>query len=120
MPTKRGEEIPRLRPWTVRAVDLAAGKGWDHLVDQFPDAADHAWVAITSDPYRREERQHPLRGTLAWASVGGKRLEQWEFEVTSGARLRYAVDPATRTLWITHAGVGHPKDTDKPRRKKRG
>jgi hypothetical protein len=78
VPTKRGDEIARPRPWTVRAVDLAAGKGWDQLVDQFPEAADRAWVAITSDPYRREERQHPLRGTLASASVDGKQFEQWE------------------------------------------
>lgn len=90
------------------------------MVDQFPEAADRAWVAITSDPSGREERQHPLRGTLAWASVSGMRLEEWEFEVTSGARLRDAIDPATRTLCITHAGVGHPKDADKPGTEKRG
>ncbi|MFG3437909.1 hypothetical protein ACGF0J_11780 [Nonomuraea sp. NPDC047897] len=39
-------------------------------------------------------------------------LEQWEFEVTSGGRIRYAIDDATRTVWVIYASPRHPKDTD--------
>jgi hypothetical protein len=38
----------------------------------------------------------------------------------SAARLRYGIDDQERVLWVTHAGIGHPKDTDSPRRRKRG
>ena len=35
-----------------------------------------------------------------------------EFEVTSGGRVRYVVDDATRTVWVVYASPRHPKDTD--------
>lgn len=34
------------------------------------------------------------------------------FEVTSGGRVRYAIDDASRTVWIVYASPRHPKDTD--------
>jgi len=39
-------------------------------------------------------------------------LEQWQYEVTGGGRIWYLVDDATRTVWLTYAGTGHPKATD--------
>jgi hypothetical protein len=50
------------------------------------------------------------------AGVGGAALEQWQYEVTGGGRIWYAIDDDSRTLWITRAGTGHPKQTDKRRR----
>ena len=112
MAIKRGDEIPRPHPWTVRAADLSAAKGWETLVAHQPEAADRAWVAITRDPRHRDDRQHPLRGSLGSVVVAGHELEQWEFEVLGAARLRYGIDDQARVLWVTHAGIGHPKDTD--------
>ncbi len=40
-------------------------------------------------------------------------MEQWQFEVTSGGRIWYAIDDRARTLWLTHAGTAHPKRTDR-------
>jgi hypothetical protein len=40
-------------------------------------------------------------------------MEQWQFEVTAGGRIWYAIDDRTRTLWITYAGTAHPKLTDR-------
>ncbi|MHB8379749.1 MAG: hypothetical protein ACYDB2_07510 [Acidimicrobiales bacterium] len=120
MALKRGDSIPRPNPWILRAADLSAAKGWDALVAQFLEAADKAWVAVTKDPRHHDDRQHQLRGSLGTVTVAGRALEQWEYEVTSGSRLRYAIDDTERTLWITHAGVSHPKDTDTTRRRKRG
>jgi hypothetical protein len=45
--------------------------------------------------------------------VGGVSLEQWQFEVTGSGRIWYAIDEEARTLWITRAGTGHPKQTDR-------
>ena len=115
----RGEEIRRPKPWTVRAADRQAGIGWSQLVAQAPEAMDRAWVDMTSDPRRVADRQHQLRGQLGQATVGGKKLDQWQVEPTGGGRVWYAIDDDSRTLWITQAGPGHPKQTDKPRRKKR-
>lgn len=117
--TRRGEAIERPRPWTVRAADRSAGEGWDKLVAQFPEAADRAFVAVTSDPRRTDERQHRLKGALALVRVAGKDLEQWQFEVLAAGRLFYAIDDEARALWVTAASIGHPKETDRPRRRKR-
>jgi hypothetical protein len=39
-------------------------------------------------------------------------MEQWQYEVTSVGRLWYLVDTEKRTLWLRHAGPGHPSATD--------
>lgn len=119
MTTRRGDEIPRPRPWIVRAADLAAGRGWDALVAQHPEATDRTWVSITSDPCHIDGRQHPLKGSLGSGTVHGQALDQWQYEATAGGRVWYAIDETVRTLWITEAGPGHPKQTEPRRRKKR-
>lgn len=119
MTTKRGDAVPRPKPWTVRAADLTAGKGWDSLVAQFPEAADRTWVAMSSEPRRVDGRQHQLKGSLGTVVVAGRSLDQWQFEVTGAGRVWYAIDDETRTLWVTQAGAGHPKKTDTKRKKKR-
>jgi hypothetical protein len=74
---------------------------------------------MTSDPRRTADRQHQLKGELSQANVHGAKLDQWELEVTGGARVFYAIDDQPRTIWITEAGPGHPKATDTRRRKQR-
>ena len=114
--TKRGDEIARPRPWRARAANRQAGEGWDLLVAQHSEAADRAWVAITSDPQRVDGRQHQLKGKLGTAAVGSRQLSQWQYEVLSAGRVWYAIDEDERTLWVTLASVGHPKQTDNRRR----
>jgi hypothetical protein len=43
----------------------------------------------------------------------GRDLEQWEYEVTSGGRVRYVIDDQDHTVWLLHASPRHPKDTDR-------
>jgi len=117
--TRRGDPIPRPNPWKVRAADLSAGGGWDTLVAQHPEAADRAWVAITGDPRRTDQRQHQLKGSLATVAIGGKALDQWQYEVTGAGRVWYAIDDSARTLWVAEARTGHPKDTETRRGRRR-
>ena len=117
--TRRGDAIPRPLSWAVRAASRSSGDGWDKLVAQYREAADRAWVAITSDPRRTDSRQHRLKGQLGSVLVGGIELEQWQFEVLAGGRIWYGIDDANRTLWITGATIGHPNQTDTGRRRKR-
>jgi hypothetical protein len=112
----RGEKIPRPQPWHVRAADRQAYQGWQQLSTVALENLDRAWVALTSDPRRIDRRQHPLKGILGVVKVGSAALEQWQYEVTGGGRIWYAIDDDARTLWITRAGAGHPKQTDTRRR----
>ncbi|MET8990262.1 hypothetical protein ABZW49_32835 [Nonomuraea wenchangensis] len=72
-------------------------------------------MAITSDQRRIDCRQHPLKGSLGFVKVDGVSVEQWQYEATSGGRLWYGINDDERTLWITRAGTGHPKQTDQRR-----
>jgi hypothetical protein len=58
-------------------------------------------------------RQHRLKAALGALKVGGVELEQWQYEVTSGARIWYVIDDQERTLWVTKAETGHPGITDR-------
>ncbi|MGW7482896.1 hypothetical protein ACWGH8_30375 [Nonomuraea muscovyensis] len=108
-----GDDVPRPRPWRVRFADRRAAEAWSHLLAHARDNLDRAWVAITADPRRVDGCQHPLKGALGMVKVSGDVLEQWQYEATAGGRVWYAIDDEHRTLWITHAGAGHPRQTDR-------
>lgn len=100
----------------MRAADRQAYQGWRQLLATAPENLDRAWVALTADPRHVDQRQHPLKGALGVVKVSGAALEQWQYEVTGSGRIWYAIDDDRRTLWITRAGAGHPKQTDTRRR----
>ncbi len=115
----QGGGIPRPKPWTARAADRPAALGWDLFVSQALEAADRAWVAMTSDPRRTADRQHQLRGSLGQVIIGGRKLDQSQVETTAGGRVWYAIDDEDKVLWVTQAGIAHPKQTEAPRRRTR-
>lgn len=96
----------------MRYADRRASVGWQALLGQAFDNLDRAWVAITSDPRNVGDRQHRLKSAYSTVRVAGAQLEQWQYEVTAAARIWYAIDDERRTLWITQAAVGHPRQTD--------
>lgn len=115
---KRGERVaPPGRPggWEARFATSEAAKGWDQLCQMARSATWDAWIVLTERPTATDnrDRQHRLRGQLGTRVIGGKPLEQWQYEVTSGGRVFYCPDSDTRIVWLTHAGTGHPKVTDK-------
>lgn len=114
----KGDEARRPTGWVVRLVDRRAAVGWAALLAHVPENLDRAWVAITADPRCRDDlsRQHRLKYDLKAVKVDGVELEQWQYEVTGGGRIWFAIDDERRTLWITLAGTGHPNQTDKRRR----
>ncbi len=114
MPKRRDRVAPPPRPdgWDMRFGNNTAARGWDYLCSSVPNNARSAWEQITDDPRRWDSRQKPLQGSYARALVGGVEMEQWQYEVTSGGRIWYCVDDAKRTIWMTHAGTGHPKATE--------
>jgi hypothetical protein len=96
----------------LRFLEREVSVGWDQLCQQAPEATTAAWDQVTADPRRTSERQHRLRGSLAKHHHKGQDLPVWQYEVTSGGRLWYLIDDRSDTLWLFHAGTGHPKATD--------
>ncbi|WP_035864109.1 hypothetical protein [Kitasatospora cheerisanensis] len=117
MSPKRGDDVPPPPidgEWRLRFATSEAAKGWGDLCAEAPANTRRCFEALRSDPLslRDPDRQHRLRGRLATRTVGGGELPQWEYEVTSGGRVRYVVDEPARTVLLVYAAPRHPKDTD--------
>lgn len=39
-------------------------------------------------------------------------MPQWQYDISSGARLWYCIEEGTRTVWFTLASAGHPQATE--------
>ena len=112
---RRGERVappPAPGEWDLRFGERGAAEGWDQLSAEAPGPALAAWMALRTDPRRRSERQHPLKGDLATRSIGGRQLDQWQYEVTGAGRIWYCIDDDRRTVLMALARVGHPAKTD--------
>jgi hypothetical protein len=71
-----------------------------------------AWDAIVSDPRGTDKRQYQLKGELGTTYVQGVALDQWQYKVTGGGRIWYAIDDAQQTLLVkSETGPRHPKAT---------
>jgi len=114
VPRRRERVAPPPAPagWDFRYAGNDAATGWDRISSAATGNARVAWDALTTDPRRRDTRQHPLKGRLATRMVDGEALEQWQYEVTGAGRLWYCIDDRRRTVWLTEATVGHPKATE--------
>lgn len=117
MSKKRGARVappPRKGEWVLRFHDADAADGWEELCKQAPGPTREAWEAITRNPRDRSNpsRQAQLRYDLATRTIGGKVLEQWQYEVTGAGRIWYCPEDANMTVLLTRASRGHPKETD--------
>jgi hypothetical protein len=112
---KRKERVappPTKRGWDFRFATNDAVKGWEQVCAAAPANARTAWELITTDPRRRDQRQHPLKGSLGQREVNGVPLEQWQYEVLAAGRIWFCIDDANRTVWMTDCSIGHPKATE--------
>ena len=89
-----------------------AADGWEQLGRHAAGPTNECWRRLRTNPLRVDKRQHPLKARLSHRQVGSKRLQQWQYEVTGAGRVWYCPDPEQRTVWLTHASVGHPKATE--------
>lgn len=101
--------------WEVRFADAASAKGRESLVQQARENTYRAWIIMRTNPGPTTEtpRHHRLRGVLAQGIHRGRTCEQWQIEVTGGGRIWYLMDTTRDTCWITLAGTGHPRATDR-------
>lgn len=116
MSPKKGDRVsaPPLSGWNVIHGTAEAATGWEELCRLALPSAHRCLEALRSDPQSRNNwnRQHQLRGKLATKEWKGSALEQWEYEITSGGRVRYLVSPETFTVILVYASPRHPKDTE--------
>jgi hypothetical protein len=118
MSPKRGDRVTVPAPdseWEVRFGTTDAVRGWEELCRLALPNTRRCFEVLRADPRSRAnpDRQHRLRGDLGTHRHNGADLEQWEYEVTSGGRIRYVIDDDSRTVWLVYASPRHPKDTDR-------
>lgn len=117
MSPRRGDRVappPGPAEWEIRFSENDAAKGWEELCRQAPGNARAAWLTMRNAPTPPTDshRHHRLRGDLATGLVKGRELEHWQIEVTGAGRIWYLVDHESFTVWLDHAGTGHPRATD--------
>jgi hypothetical protein len=129
---KKSEGGSQAPPWLVRALDSYALKAWEALAAKLPEATAEILGALRSDPTRSSLLQKALCGQLGRVTINGQALEQWQIRGRGGrrrgkrtmkdtgrtisvrlgsgqvavafeARVVYAVDPRSNTVWVTDA-----------------
>lgn len=116
MSPKRGDRasVPPIDGWNVIHGTTEAAVGWEELVRLALPNATRCLEALRSSPrsHANPDRQHQLLGRHKQREWKGRPLDQWEYEVTSGGRVRYLVDDANRVVILVYASPRHPKDTE--------
>lgn len=110
---KRGQRAPpppAEDEWDLRYATKES-LAFTEIKTQFSGTCAKAKARLKVAPTTRSAVQKPLRGTLAQRSVGGVQMQQWQFDISSGARLWYCVDPNRSIVWLTLAATGHPSAT---------
>ncbi|MEI6624426.1 MAG: hypothetical protein WCP28_21245 [Actinomycetes bacterium] len=97
--------------WRIRFGTSDAASNWTELVNHYSNTVREAWERMRLHPLERTDTQKPLAGSLGSRRVGGIDLPQWQFDISSGARLWYCVDEDARTVWVMLASTGHPGAT---------
>jgi hypothetical protein len=121
---KRGAAVPRptkASEYEIFFGNTAAERGWTDLKATAKNALADAYDYLTAHPALYDaDRCYQLRGDLGTVLINGVALPQWQYKVTDGARIWYAVDEPGNTaklkkpgrVVITNAVTGHPNETD--------
>lgn len=116
MPKRGDRAAPLLAKASGRYASLTTSpEGWEQLAGFAPGSLLEAWEHLSKRPRSREPnpaRVCQLKHDLAVREIKGHKLEQWQYEVTGAGRIWYCPDDSKMTVWIVHAGVGHPKATE--------
>lgn len=96
--------------WEPRFATSEAAKGWHELRRVGAAPVGEAWTVLAERPARPRDpsRQHRLRGRLAEREVGGRSLQQWQYEVPGGGRIWCCPDAERRVAWVVAVAPVHP------------
>jgi len=100
--------------WTVKPASRKAEKEWRAAEAVEPDLMGAERERLEEKPTDRgnPRRTGPLKGKYAERSVAGRKLPQWQHEITAAGRIWYCLDRERRTIWVTKVSLSHPKETD--------
>lgn len=110
---KRGDHVPpppAVNEWDIRYATKES-LAFTELENQFPGNTAEAKQRLKHSPTIRSDVQKKLRGSLGSRMIGGTQMEQWQYDISSGARLWYCIDPENHIVWLTLAATGHPRAT---------
>ncbi|TCO57343.1 hypothetical protein [Actinocrispum wychmicini] len=116
---QEGDQVPPPAvgaEWEIRFKTDEAVNGWQDLENQAASNLREAWETMRNDPGhgpgKPNHRHHRLHNVLSTGVRDHRGLPQWQIEVTSNGRIWYLLDEERHTVWVTHAGIGHPKATE--------
>jgi len=92
--------VPPLSGWNVVHGTTEAATGWEELCRTALPNAHRCLEALRTDSLSQADWncQHQLRGRHATKEWKGSDLQQWEYEITSGGRVRYRVSLLPRSV----------------------
>jgi hypothetical protein len=96
--------------WDIRYATKES-LAFEEMEKQFPGNCIEAKARLKISPSTRSDVQKRLRGSLGIRTIGGVEMEQWQYDISSGARLWYCIDSPNRIVWLTLAALGHPRAT---------
>ena len=114
-PARREASRAATGPWTVRPASARAQKEWNQAAAAEPELMSGLRERLRLRPLDRSDnpnRTHQLKPPLADRVIGGKRLPQWQHELSGSGRVFYRPDPTDRVVWVTKVDLAHPKQTD--------
>ena len=111
MPPKKGLVARPLRSseFAIEHVTSQAATGWRDIVATQKSSAADAWDRLTKAPNQSDPRCHQLKGQLATIVRDGVEHDQWQYELSGGARLWFYVEG--RTVKIVNVFTKHPNQT---------
>ncbi len=101
--------------WTIKAVSARAQREWDEANTTEPQLMAAVRERLRLRPLDRSDnpnRTHRLRPPIDSKNVDGKRLPQWQHEITSAGRIHFCPDKTTQTVWVTMVDLRHPRETE--------
>lgn len=111
---KRGDQVPP--PSTANEWDLRYATkeslAFAEMEKQFPGNCAEAKARLKVAPTSRSDVQKQLRGSLGKRRIKGVEMDQWQLDISSGARLWYCIDTDQHVVWFTLAAMGHPRATE--------
>ena len=115
MPINRQSRPEEADLWTIRPASAQAEKQWKRAVEAEPELMAKERCRLHERPLDRganPRRTHQLRGPLGSRTIGGKKLPQWQHEITGASRVWYCPHKEVRVVWVTYVSLQHPQLTD--------
>jgi hypothetical protein len=115
---RRGDRVtvpPPQGQWDVRFATGDAATGWEELCRHALGNTRRCLETLQTQPRAAGQSGPTAPAARRPGDAPAQRQGpgQWEYEVTSGGRLRYVIDDEARTVWLVYASPRHLKDTDR-------